>query len=171
MLLKQVIEAFSLIDDPGISGQGVATRLWKVDPDAKIDVQTVKGAEGSTDFLKLFVPGSTGRAAGGNSRTLGIIGKLGGVGARPEKIGAVSDADGAIVVIALGLKLLEMQRKGDVLQGDIIISTHICPRSPVMPHKPVPFMGSPVDMATMNEIELDERMDGILSIDLSLIHI
>lgn len=165
MLLKQVIEAFSLIDDAGISGEGVAARLWKVDPDAKIDVRTVKGTEGSTDFLKLFVPGSKGQAAGGHSRTLGIIGKLGGVGARPEKIGAVSDADGAIVVIALGLKLLDMQRKGDALQGDIIISTHICPRSPVMPHKPVPFMGSPVGMATMNEIELDERMDGILSID------
>ncbi len=165
MLLKQVIEAFSLIDDPGISGEGVAARLWKADPGAKIDVQTVKGAKGSTDFLKLFVPGSKGRTAGGSSRTLGIIGRLGGVGARPEKIGAVSDADGAIVVIALGLKLLEMRRKGDTLGGDVIIATHICPRSPVMPHKPVPFMGSPVGMATMNEIELDERMDGVLSID------
>jgi hypothetical protein len=113
MLLKQVIEAFSLIDDAGISGEGVATRLWKVNPDAKIDVRTVKGTEGSTDFLKLFVPGNNGQAAGGHSRTLGIIGKLGGVGARPEKIGAVSDADGAIVVIALGLKLLFRCRWSD----------------------------------------------------------
>jgi len=165
MLLKQVIEAFSLIDDADISGEGVAARLWKADPNAQIDIQTVKGAKGSTDFVKLFIPGSKGRVAGGNSRTLGIIGRLGGVGARPAKVGAVSDADGAIVVIALGLKVLEMRRKGDRLEGDIIIATHICPRSPVMPHKPVPFMGSPVGMETMNEIELDERMDGILSID------
>ena len=165
MLLKQVMEAFSLIDDANISGEGVAARLWKADPNAQIDIQTVKGAKGSTDFVKLFIPGSKGRVAGGNSRTLGIIGRLGGVGARPAKVGAVSDADGAIVVIALGLKVLEMRRKGDTLEGDISIATHICPRSPVMPHKPVPFMDSPVGMETMNEIELDERMDGIISID------
>jgi len=58
-----------------------------------------------------------------------------------------------------------MLKKGDTLRGDVIIATHICPRAPVMPHKPVPFMGSPVGMETMNEIELDERMDGVLSID------
>jgi len=165
MLLKEVIQAFALIDDPQASGERVASKLRETDPQTKIEVQTVQGAKGSTDFVKLFIPGSNGRSAGGDSRTLGFIGRLGGVGARPERIGAVSDADGAIVAIAAGLKLVDMRRKGDVLEGDVIIASHICPRSPVIPHEPAPFMGSPVGMATMNEIELDERMEAVLSID------
>ncbi|MBA2447176.1 MAG: DUF1177 domain-containing protein, partial [Chloroflexi bacterium] len=43
--------------------------------------------------------------------------------------------------------------------------THICPNAPTQPHDPVPFMGSPVDMAEMNRHEVDEGMDAILSID------
>ena len=165
MLLKEVIQAFALIDDPQASGERVASKLREADPDAKIEVQTVQGAKGSTDFVKLFIPGRTGRSAGNDSRTLGIIGRLGGVGARPERVGAVSDADGAIVALATGLKLTDMCRKGDRLEGDVIIATHICPDAPTAPHEPVPFMGSPVDMETMNRLEVDERMDAILSVD------
>ncbi|MFA9496832.1 MAG: DUF1177 domain-containing protein, partial [Candidatus Bathyarchaeota archaeon] len=51
------------------------------------------------------------------------------------------------------------------LVGDVIVSTHICPNAPIQPHVPVPFMGSPVDMATMNREEVDPAMDAILSID------
>ena len=47
----------------------------------------------------------------------------------------------------------------------MIVTTHICPRAPVIPHDPVPFMGSPVDMATMNRHEVRPEMDAILSID------
>ncbi|MEX0633482.1 DUF1177 domain-containing protein [Serratia ureilytica] len=41
----------------------------------------------------------------------------GGIGARPTRIGLVSDGDGAIAAIAAALKLAEMQRKGDTLPG------------------------------------------------------
>ena len=58
-----------------------------------------------------------------------------------------------------------MKRKGDALSGDVIICTQICPNAPTQPHTPVPFMGSPVDMATMNREEVDTEMDAILSID------
>jgi hypothetical protein len=58
-----------------------------------------------------------------------------------------------------------MHKKGDILMGDVIITTHICPKAPTLPHDPVPFMGSPVDMQTMNRFEVDERMDAILSVD------
>lgn len=61
-------------------------------------------------------------------------------------IGLVSDADGAITAIAVALKLADMRRNGDILDGDVIIATHICPNAPTQPHDPVPFMGSPVDM-------------------------
>ncbi|MEM3022185.1 MAG: DUF1177 domain-containing protein, partial [Candidatus Bathyarchaeia archaeon] len=54
---------------------------------------------------------------------------------------------------------------GDELKGDVIIATHICPNAPTQPHDPVPFMGSPVDMMTMNRHEVDPRMEAILSAD------
>ena len=40
-----------------------------------------------------------------------------------------------------------------------------CPDAPTIPHEPVEFMGSPVDMATKNRMELDAAMDAVLSID------
>ncbi|MGO0807435.1 DUF1177 family protein, partial [Clostridioides difficile] len=40
-------------------------------------------------------------------------------------------------------KLLDMQRKGDILDGDVVISTHICPDAPTKEHYPTPFMDSP----------------------------
>jgi hypothetical protein len=77
----------------------------------------------------------------------------------------VSDADGAVVALSLALKLADMWVNGDELDGDVVISTHICPHAPVKPHKPVPFMGSPVDISTMNREEVDPDMDAILSVD------
>lgn len=165
MLLKEIIETFELIDDPQASGERIASKFKEVDPQTEIEVRTVEGDKGSTDFVKLIVPGSDGRSKGGDAPTLGLIGRLGGVGARPERIGAVSDADGAIVAIACGLKLVDMREKGDLLKGDVTITTHICPRAPQIPHHPVPFMGSPVDMETMNQLEVHEWMEAILSID------
>ena len=80
-------------------------------------------------------------------------------------LGLVSDGDGAIVALAVALKVLDMNNKGDFLKGDIIVSTHICPNAPTQPHDPVPFMGSPVDMASVNKEEVTGELDAILSID------
>jgi hypothetical protein len=102
---------------------------------------------------------------GGPAPTLGVIGRLGGVGARPERIGLVSDADGAIAAIAVCAKLLRMRDRGDRLEGDVVVSTHICPDAPTLPHDPVPFMNSPVDMAILNEHEVSAEMDAILTVD------
>ncbi len=112
-----------------------------------------------------MIPGSRGRQNGGDSPTLGVIGRLGGIGARPEMIGMVSDADGAVTALSIALKLADMREQGDVLPGDVIITTHICPHAPTSPHEPVPFMGSPVEMKDLNEHEVDLRMEAILSID------
>ncbi|MEA3356784.1 MAG: DUF1177 domain-containing protein [Candidatus Bipolaricaulota bacterium] len=165
MLLKQLITAYELIDDPDASGERVATCFNQLNPQIMPEVKTMEGDAGSTDFVKLLIPGAQGQTKGGIAPALGIIGRLGGVGARPGKIGAVSDADGAIVTIAMGLKLADMQQKGDILNGDVILATHICPNAPTIPHKPVPFMGAPVDMETMNQLEIDQAMDAILSVD------
>ena len=58
-----------------------------------------------------------------------------------------------------------MKNKGDDLDGDVFISTHICPDAPTAPHIPVPFMGSPVDMAQVNAEELSPELDAVLSVD------
>ena len=76
----------------------------------------------------------------------------------------MSDGDGAVAALTAALKLVEMNENGDVLEGDVLVATHICPDAPTLPHEPVPFMDSPIDMATMNRMEVDERMDAIVSI-------
>lgn len=163
-MLKQVIEVMELLDSANVTGREVAD-LLKNRGIKEVIVKTIKGEKGSTDFIKIKVPGTSGKTSGGEAPTLGVIGRLGGIGARPEQIGLVSDADGAVTALSVALKLADMQAKGDRLSGDVIVATHICPDAPTQPHKPVPFMGSPVDIATMNRHEIDSEMDAVLSID------
>src|SRR5690606_9306462 len=106
-----------------------------------------------------------GAAAGGDAPTLGLVGRLGGIGARPEQVGFVSDGDGALTVLAAAAKLGRMRRRGDRLPGDVVVATHVCPDAPTRPHDPVPFMDSPVDMATMNAHEVDDSMAAVLTVD------
>jgi hypothetical protein len=164
MALKQVMEVMELVDSARANGEAVAGLLKQRGLD-RVEVRTVKGQRGSTDFVKATILGRRGKSAGGRAATLGVIGRLGGLGARPTMIGLVSDGDGAVAAIATALKLADMQMAGDVLPGDVIVATHVCPDAPTKPHKPVPFMGSPVDIAMMNHLEVDRAMDAILSID------
>jgi len=163
-MLKQVIEVMEVVDDATVSGDKVKAFLVQRNLE-DVSVESVKGEQGSTDFIKILVRGKNGKSKGGDSPTLGVIGRLGGLGARPEMIGMVSDGDGAVTALAVALKLADMRAKGDSLDGDVIICTHICPNAPTEPHDPVPFMGSPVDMQTMNKMEVDPAMDAILSVD------
>ena len=164
MALKQVLEVLELVDSARASGAAVAALLRQRGLD-KVKVTTVKGPRGSTDFVKAVIPGRRGKTTGGRAATLGVIGRLGGLGARPTMIGLVSDGDGAVAALATALKLADMRAAGDRLPGDVIVATHVCPDAPTRPHKPVPFMGSPVGIEEMNRIEVDRAMDAILSID------
>jgi len=164
MILKQVLEVFDLLDKADANGEEVAN-LFKSRGCESVEVNKVEGDKGSTDFIKIVIKGKNGKLSGGNVPTLGIIGRLGGLGARPEVVGLVSDGDGALTALSVALKLIDMQRNGDFLNGDIIVTTHICPDAPTQEHEPVPFMDSPVDMATMNKVEVVEEMDAIISID------
>ncbi len=163
-MLKQVIEIYDLLDRATITGQDVVDLLVARGLD-HLRLETITSDQGSTTFLTITVPGREGKTRGGAAPTLGLVGRLGGIGARPERIGLVSDADGAVAALACALKLADMTRGGDVLVGDVVVTTHICPNAPTQPHDPVPFMGSPVDMATMNRQEVTSEMDALLSID------
>lgn len=157
-MFDAIQQAYDVLDHPEADGEAVRAALEGIGVD--VDVTTITSDEGSTDFVKVAIPGDEPGAP-----TLGVIGRLGGAGARPDEIGMVSDADGAIVALATAFQLAEMYERGDVLPGEVRIATHVCPDAPTQSHDPVPFMGSPVDMVTMNQHEVDEEMDAVLSVD------
>ena len=164
MSLLRTLQVIENLDSAYASGARAAS-MFEPYPGVTVGVKTIQGDKGSTDFMTITVPGTNGKLNGGDVPTLGIIGRLGGIGARPGRIGLVSDADGAIAALAAALQLAHMTSQGDRLQGDVIITTHICPNAPTRPHKPVDFMDSPVGMDVMNEYEVTDAMDVILSID------
>jgi hypothetical protein len=166
MALKQVMEISDFLERPSIDINEVKNLFVGRGMDAlEFESRRVKGQKGETQFVKIFIRGKEGSSRRKKAPTLGIIGRLGGIGARPHRIGLVSDADGAIAALATALKIVEMRGRGDVLSGDIIIATHLSPCSPIIPHEPVPFMDAPVSIGVMNRYEVDPGMEAILSID------
>jgi len=144
MALKQVIEAYELLSSAHVDGPMVAELLRKRGI-TDITVEHVQGETTSTDFLSCVLPGQDPERP-----ALGIIGRLGGLGARPEMIGLVSDSDGAITAIAAALKLADMVAQGDVLAG---------------PNSPVPMMRAPLPARQMMAHEVHSKMAAILSVD------
>lgn len=160
MLLREVMDIMEIVDSRYASGEKIKEFFKQYDQE--VSVEKVEGEKGYTDFVKIFIEGDPKVE---NKKTLGIIGRLGGLGARDARIGLVSDGDGAIAALSAGLKIVKMKKNGDLLPCNVIISTHVCPDAPTLPHKPVDFMDSPVDMTIMNEHEVDKEMDAIISID------
>lgn len=165
MLLKQLLEIYELLDDPNASGGRVVEYLKTLSAQCHAETYQLRGPQGSTDMVRVRIPGRHGKSVGGTAPTIGLLGRLGGIGARPEQLGFVSDGDGALIVLAVAAKLLEMQQRGDWLEGDVFLSTHVCPDAPTQPHEPVPFMGSPVEMAQVNQEEVVPDLDAILCVD------
>lgn len=165
MLYKQFIELFDILDSANASGVQVKEYLEGIRTECMVETYPLEGPKGHTDMVRLLIPGKSGKANGGTARTMGILGRLGGLGARPEQLGFVSDGDGAITALAIAAKLLDMQNKGDFLEGDVFISTHVCPNAPTTPHEPVPFMNSPVETSQVNKEEVTESLDAVLVVD------
>ena len=165
MLLKHLMDLYEVLDTPGVDGEAVLAHLRGIDPECDAETFPITGPRGTTHMVRVRIPGARGKACGGDAPTIGLLGRLGGLGARPERIGFVSDGDGALVALSIAAKLLDMRRKGDILDGDVFISTHVCPNAPTSPHKPVPFMGSPVTTAEINQQEVTPELDAILVCD------
>lgn len=164
MPLAAVLRALDLLDAATVTGAQVADAIRSAGIQ-QVEVERFDGPKGSTDFVRVTVPGTRGRLAGGDAPTLGIVGRLGGIGARPAKIGLVSDGDGAVTAVACALELGRMAARGDRLPGDVMIATHICPDAPTVEHPVVTMMDSPVDMATLNRHEIRPEMEAVLSVD------
>lgn len=164
MILKQVIDIFDLLDRASANAAAVAAYL-AAEGDCAVETRRMIGSKGGTDLIEVTIAGHSGRAAGGSAPTLGVIGRLGGIGARPDVTGFVSDGDGALTALAVAAKLARMKRLGDVLSGDVVVTTHICPDAPTREHHPVPFMNSPLTQDEANAAEVLPGLDAILSID------
>ena len=165
MLYKQFIELFDILDSATASGAQVVDYLRAIVPDCKVETYPLHGPKGHTDMVRILIPGKNGKSVGGTAKTIGILGRLGGLGARPEQLGFVSDGDGALTALAVAAKLLDMQKKGDFLEGDVFVSTHVCPDAPTTPHEPVPFMNSPVETWQVNKEEVTPDLDAVLVVD------
>jgi len=162
-MLKFVIDAVDLLNGADASGESVAA--WLRTFGADVDLVRLEGPAGRTDLVRAVIPGTEGRRAGGAAPTLGVIGRLGGIGVRPHRLGLVSDADGAIVAIAVAAALARMRARGDALRSDVLVRTHISPRSPITPHEPAAFVDVPVDRLELARAEVDPEMAAILSLD------
>lgn len=165
MLYKQLIELFDILDSASTSGAQVVEYFRSIVPDCQVETYPLEGPKGHTDMVRILIPGRNGKSKGGSAKTMGILGRLGGLGARPEQLGFVSDGDGALTALAVAAKLLDMQKKGDFLEGDVFISTHVCPDAPTTPHEPVPFMNSPVETWQVNKEEVTDDLDAVLVVD------
>lgn len=163
-MFKQVIDIFELLDRPDANAGLVKDYLLDTGT-CEVATERVEKEKGATEFIRVTVPGTAGRISGGDQPTLGIIGRLGGLGARPEITGFVSDGDGALTALSAAAKLSRMHALGDHLAGDVVISTHICPDAPTRPHKPVAFMDSPMSTTDVNSRDVRPEMQAILSID------
>lgn len=166
MLLKQLMEIYELLDRADANGKIVKEYL-ETHGAKEVVVKKLFGDKGHTDFIRIRIPGTNGKSNKMDAPTIGIIGRLGGVGARPTSIGMVSDGDGALVTLTIALKILEMQKRGDYLEGDVIACTQICPNAPTEPHDPVTFMCCPVEISVLTSEEVDNNMDAILSVGAS----
>ena len=86
MLYKQFLELFDILDSASASGAQVVEYFKSIAPDCKVETYPLNGPKGHTDMVRLMVPGKNGKTNGGTAKTLGILGRLGGLGARPERI-------------------------------------------------------------------------------------
>ena len=158
-MLSQVIDVLEILDSPAASGK-VIGELFKQYDGVSIEIETIGESKGTTDVIRILIEGRNRSLP-----TLGVVGQLGGIGARPEMIGFVSDGDGAAAALAVALKAAQASSKGDKLPGDLFIATHICPDAPTQPHKPVPFMGSPVGTRQALVAMLKAEIGAVISID------
>jgi hypothetical protein len=158
-MLREVCDVLDMLDSAYVTGESVGSLFSGFDG-VTYEWEKVTGEKGSSDIVRIVIEGSRSDAS-----VLGIIGQLGGIGARPEMIGYVSDGDGATAALAAALKIAKMRKQGDVLPGTVIAATHICPDAPTQPHDPVPFMSSPLTVGEALKHMIDDRMNAVLSID------
>lgn len=57
MLMKQIIDAYEVLDSSFVTGEAVKEYLLGIKEDANVEVYELVGPKGSTDMLKVRIPG------------------------------------------------------------------------------------------------------------------
>lgn len=163
MSLHQTLTICNLIDKHNINGQDVVDLFCQY-PGIIPSTHRVMSSDGMIDFVRVVIPGKNGKLRHGEAATLSIVSRYDRYQSHQvnEQISAV--ADGAVVCLACVLKLAEMQTKGQFLAGDVIVTTRLYPDGLPLPHEPVDFIHSVMDIEAMNEHDIDQTADAFLSI-------
>ena len=69
MLMKQIIDAYEVLDSSFVTGEAVKEYLLGIKADANVEVYELVGPKGSTDMLKVRIPGKNGKTNGGDAPT------------------------------------------------------------------------------------------------------
>ena len=158
-MLRECLEIWELLNDPAAGGREVATLF----PEGTYLTRTPIASSGDTfDFLRFEFPGRDGRYAGGDAPTLGLLGQLGGLRV-PGIPGLASEADGAIVALAVALRMARQRDAGEMFAGDVIVTTHVCQQAVLEPRDPYPFVMPPVPFRRLLDHHIDSVMDAILT--------
>lgn len=164
MVLRHILETFDILDNPKLKASDVI-KLFNERGCHSISTESIEGEHGEVEFIKITLLGQNGKMKGGNSPTINIVGQLGGIGAYPVVQGFVSDGDGALAALSAALKIAEMQNRGCYMEGDVIVTTHICSTAPITPRKLVPFLDMPLPVDILMEHLVDSKADAVLSLD------
>ena len=76
MLMKQIIDVYEVLDSSFVTGEAVKEYLLGIKADANVEVYELVGPKGSTDMLKVRIPGKNGKTNGGDAPTIGLLGRL-----------------------------------------------------------------------------------------------
>ena len=69
MIFKQLIELYDLLDSPAASGAGVVEYLRGIDPACDAETYVLEGPKGSTDMVRVRIPGARDPSASASCRT------------------------------------------------------------------------------------------------------
>ncbi|WP_026381721.1 DUF1177 family protein [Afifella pfennigii] len=160
-MLREVLDVLDVLDDPAAGAAEFNSLLPEGVCDAS--VAPFEGELGKTEFVAYRFKGRAGRQSGGESRTMGIVGSLGGLRLPGDYPGLNSDADGCIVALACALRLAHMWERGLVLKGDVVVTTHICQAAHPEPHDPLPFVMPPMPVDDEYRTLIEDEMEAILA--------
>ena len=167
MSFKSAMQAYDLLDSAYTTGAEVVKMFQEAGAD-EASYERLTG-RGFTDVVHIFLNGKSGKSSGSPAPTLNLSASLVAIGARPGSIGLVGDGDGALIVIAAGLKMLDMKKKGDQQDGDVIISFNVtgaAPHEPPVCHQP-PEFNCPVNFWKMKSKCVDGTADAILNVNVT----
>ncbi len=166
MTFKSAMKIYDLLDSAYADGKAV-TELFLQEGAQEAKWERLQGEAGFTDVVRIVLKGKNGRLSGGPAPTLDLSGSLVGIGARPATIGLIGDGDGALVTLASGLKFLDMARKGDGLEGDIVILLNITAHCTNHGNEPIADIFCPVNFWEMKSKFIDQSADAILDVNVT----